>query len=524
MGDPNGQPIGFLLMRIGIPLEVAPGENRVAATPRTVTQLIGLGYDVLVESGAGARAALPDAAFRESGAEIGTAAEAWGSDVVLAVNPPTDDQIAALNPGARLIAFLWPRQDAELTERLAARGVTALSMDMVPRTSRAQALDALSSMANISGYRAVVEAAHAFGRFFTGQVTAAGKVPPAKVLVAGTGVAGLAAIGAANSLGAIVRATDVRPETAEQVESMGATFLHVDTADQGVSSDGYAKEVGADYAEKAAQLYADQAADVDIIVTTAAIPGRPSPKLITADMVATMRPGSVIVDLAALGGGNCELTRPGETYVTEGGVTIIGWTDLASRLPGQSSQLYGTNLVNALTLMTPEKDGQLVLDFDDEVVRTMTTVRDGVITFPPPPIEVSAAPAPAAAPAVVEAAPPKEPRPWWHQVVAVGLGALVLIAALTLAPSSFVGLFGIFALAGVVGYYVVWNVTHALHTPLMSVTNAISGIIVVGAMTQLASDSMLVKIVAFVAVLLASINVFGGFTVTARMLNMFKKG
>jgi NAD(P) transhydrogenase subunit alpha len=511
-------------MRIGIPLEVAPGENRVAATPRTVTQLIGLGYDVIVESGAGARAALPDEAFREVGAVVGTAAEAWGSDVVLAVNPPTDDQIAALRPGAVLVAFLWPRQDAALTERLAARGVTALSMDMVPRTSRAQALDALSSMANISGYRAVVEAAHAFGRFFTGQVTAAGKVPPAKVLVAGTGVAGLAAIGAANSLGAIVRATDVRPETAEQVESMGATFLHVDTADQGVSSDGYAKEVGADYAAKAAQLYADQAADVDIIVTTAAIPGRPSPKLITADMVATMRPGSVIVDLAALGGGNCELTRPGETYVTENGVTIIGWTDLASRLPGQSSQLYGTNLVNALTLMTPEKDGTLVLDFDDEVVRTMTTVRDGEITFPPPPIEVSAAPAPAAAPAVVEAAPPKPPRPWWHQVVAVGVGALVLIAALTLAPSSFVGLFGIFALAGVVGYYVVWNVTHALHTPLMSVTNAISGIIVVGAMTQLASDDYAVKIVAFVAVLLASINVFGGFTVTARMLNMFKKG
>ena len=511
-------------MRIGIPLEVAPGENRVAATPRTVTQLIGLGYDVIVESGAGARAALPDEAFREVGSVVGTAAEAWGSDVVLAVNPPTDDQIATLRPGAVLVAFLWPRQDGALTERLAARGVTALSMDMVPRTSRAQALDALSSMANISGYRAVVEAAHAFGRFFTGQVTAAGKVPPAKVLVAGTGVAGLAAIGAANSLGAIVRATDVRPETAEQVESMGATFLHVDTADQGVSSDGYAKEVGADYAAKAAQLYAEQAAGGAFPVTTAATPGRPSPKLISADMVATMRPGSVIVDLAALGGGNCELTRPGETYITENGVTIIGWTDLASRLPGQSSQLYGTNLVNALTLMTPEKDGTLVLDFDDEVVRTMTTVRDGEITFPPPPIEVSAAPAPAAAPAVVEAAPPKPPRPWWHQVVAVGVGALVLIAALTLAPSSFVGLFGIFALAGVGGYYVVWNVTHALHTPLMSVTNAISGIIVVGAMTQLASDDYAVKIVAFVAVLLASINVFGGFTVTARMLNMFKKG
>ncbi|MFT3887763.1 MAG: Re/Si-specific NAD(P)(+) transhydrogenase subunit alpha [Arachnia sp.] len=512
-------------MRIGIPIEAAPGENRVAATPKTVTQLIGLGYDVTVESGAGARAALPDEAFVEAGAVIGAATDAWGADVVLAVNPPTDAQLALLRPGATLIAFLWPRQDAALTERLAARGVTALSMDMVPRTSRAQALDALSSMANISGYRAVVEAAHAFGRFFTGQVTAAGKVPPAKVLVIGTGVAGLAAIGAANSLGAIVRATDVRPETAEQVESMGATFLHVASGDQGVSSDGYAKEVGADYAARAAELYAEQARDVDIIVTTAAIPGRQSPRLITAEMVDSMRPGSVIVDLAAAGGGNCELTRPGESYVTDGGVTVIGWTDLASRLPGQSSQLYGTNLVNALTLMTPGKDGQLVVDFDDEVVRSMTTVRDGEITFPPPPIEVSAAPAPAAAPAAVaEPAPAKEPRPWWHQVVLVGVAAVVLIAVLTVAPASFVGLFGIFALAGVVGYYVVWNVTHALHTPLMSVTNAISGIIIVGAMTQLASESYAVKIVAFVAVLLASINVFGGFTVTHRMLSMFRKG
>ncbi|SHJ74846.1 NAD(P) transhydrogenase subunit alpha [Tessaracoccus bendigoensis DSM 12906] len=512
-------------MRIGIPNEVTPGENRIAATPKTVGQLLGLGYQVVIESAAGARAAFPDHAFEEAGAVIGRAEDAWGSDIVLTVNAPSVEQIGLLRPGATLIGFLFPRQDADLTSRLATRGVTAMSMDMVPRTSRAQSLDALSSMANISGYRAVVEAAHAFGRFFTGQVTAAGKVPPAKVLVAGTGVAGLAAIGAANSLGAIVRATDVRPETAEQVESMGATFLHVDTAGQGVSSDGYAKEVGADYAAKAAQLYADQAADVDIIVTTAAIPGRPSPKLITAEMVATMRPGSVIVDLAAQGGGNCELTRPGESYTTDGGVTIIGWTDLASRLPGQSSQLYGTNLVNALALMTPEKDGQLVVDFDDEVVRTMTTVRQGEITFPPPPIEVSAAPV---AKPVAEVAPvveaPKKERPWWHQVVLVGVVAVGLIAMLTFAPSSFVSLFGIFTLACVVGYYVVWNVTHALHTPLMSVTNAISGIIIVGAMTQLASGSLAVKIIAMIAVLLASINVFGGFAVTHRMLGMFRKG
>ena len=512
-------------MRIGIPLEVAPGENRVAATPATTANLIKLGYDVVVQAGAGLNAAFPDEAYAQAGATVGDVDDAWHSDIVLGVNPPTDDQIAALRRGAVLITFLWPRQDPELTAKLAAQGVTAMSMDMVPRTSRAQSMDALSSMANISGYRAVVEAAHAFGRFFTGQVTAAGKVPPAKVLVAGTGVAGLAAIGAANSLGAIVRATDVRPETAEQVESMGATFLHVDTAGQGVSSDGYAKEVGADYAAKAAQLYADQAKDVDIIITTAAIPGRPSPRLLTAEMVSTMRPGSVIVDLAAQGGGNCELTRPGESYTTDGGVTIIGWTDLASRLPGQSSQLYGTNLVNALTLMTPGKDGQLVVDFDDEIVRTMTTVREGEVTFPPPPIEVSAAP-PAkqpAAPAPVKVEP-AEPRPWWHQVAGVGIGAIALIAVLTVAPPAFVGLFGIFALACVVGYYVVWNVTHALHTPLMSVTNAISGIIIVGAMTQLASGNWAVKIIAVVAVLLASINVFGGFAVTHRMLGMFRKG
>ena len=511
-------------MKIGVPQEALPGENRVSATPRTVAQLRELGYDVVVEHGAGDRSSAPDHAFVDAGATLGDASEVWASDIVLAVNDPSDAQISLMRPGAVLIAFLAPRQKPELTDRLAAQGVTAMSMDMVPRTSRAQALDALSSMANISGYRAVVEAAGSFGRFFTGQVTAAGKVPPAKVLVAGTGVAGLAAIGAAGAMGAIVRATDVRPETAEQVESMGATFMHVKGASQGVSTDGYAKEASADYAERAAELYAEQARDVDIIITTAAIPGRPSPRLITTDMVASMRPGSVIVDLAAAGGGNCELTRPGEKYTTENGVTIIGFTDLPSRLPGQSSQLYGTNLVNALKLMTPAKDGNLVIDFDDEVVRTMTTVRDGEVTFPPPPIQVSAAPAAqAAAVAVAAPVPVKVARPWWHSFAMVATGSVVLIGLLTIAPRSFVQLFGIFALAVVVGYYVVWNVTHALHTPLMSVTNAVSGIIVVGAMTQLASDSLLVKSIAFIAVLIASVNVFGGFTVTQRMLAMFRK-
>ena len=510
-------------MDIGVPKEL--GDARVAATPKSVEGLRKLGYNVLVESGAGQLASFEDHAYLDAGASI--VDDAWHCDVVVAVNAPTPEQISQMRPGAVLITFLGPRQDITLTQQLAAAGVTALSMDMVPRTSRAQALDALSSLANISGYRAVIEAAHAFGRFFTGQVTAAGKVPPAKVLVAGTGVAGLAAIGAANSLGAIVRATDVRPETAEQVESMGAEFLHV-AADQGVSSDGYAKEASADYAARAAELYAQQAAEVDIIITTAAIPGKPSPRLITADMVASMKPGSVIVDLAALGGGNCELTRRGESYVTDGGVTIVGYTDMASRLPGQASQLYATNLLNALQLMTPDKDGQIVIDFDDEVVRTMTVARDGEVTFPPPPIQVSASPQPAAQPPAAQPdAPPtpsKPPKPWWMPVAVVGLGSAAMIALLTIAPSSFVTLFGVFALACIVGYYVVWNVTHALHTPLMSVTNAVSGIIIVGAMTQLAHDNVAVKILAFIAVLIASINVFGGFTVTHRMLNMFRKG
>ncbi len=515
-------------MQIGIPRESLPGENRVAATPTSVQQLIKLGYSIVVEHDAGARASLPDEAYEAAGARIGKTAEVWGSDVVLAVNEPSVDELEAMRPGATLITFLHPRQNEALLQALQKRRVTALSMDMVPRISRAQSMDALSSMANISGYRAIVEASYDFGRTFGGQVTAAGKVAPAKVFVIGTGVAGLAALGAANSRGAEVYATDVRPETAEQVESMGATFLKVRAGkdDQGVSTDGYAKETSDDYNVRAAELYMEQARKVDIIVTTAAIPGRPSPKLITAEMVEAMRPGSVIVDLAALGGGNCELTRPGEKYVTDNGVTIIGYTDLPSRLPGVASQLYATNLVNLLKLATPNSDGQLVVDFDDEVLRSMTVTRDGEITFPPPPIQVSAAPV---------AKPDKEelprgveevkaPRPWFVTFGIVGVLAVAAIALLTFAPSSFVSLFGVFALALVVGYYVVWNVTAALHTPLMSVTNAVSGIILVGAITQLGNENWAIKIIATVAVLIASINVFGGFTVTQRMLKMFRKG
>ena len=515
-------------MQIGIPRESLPGENRVAATPISVPQLIKLGYSVVVESGAGQRASLPDEAYEVTSARLGTTAEVWGSDVILAVNEPSVDELESMRPGTTLITFLYPRQNEALLKALQKQGVTALSMDMVPRISRAQSMDALSSMANISGYRAIVEASYEFGRTFGGQVTAAGKVAPAKVFVIGTGVAGLAALGAANSRGAEVYATDVRPETAEQVESMGATFLKVRTAadDQGVSSDGYAKQTSDDYNTRAAELYLEQASKVDIIVTTAAIPGRPSPKLITAEMVEQMRPGSVIVDLAALGGGNCELTHPGEKYVTDNGVTIIGYTDLPSRLPGLASQLYATNVVNLLKLATPEANGSIVVDFDDEVLRNMTVTRGGEITFPPPPIQVSAAPAvkPEAHLAPQEAQEPKAPKPWYLSFGIVGVLAIGLIALLTYAPASFVSLFGVFALALVVGYYVVWNVTAALHTPLMSVTNAVSGIILVGAITQLGNDNWAIKIIATGAVLIASINVFGGFTVTQRMLKMFRKG
>lgn len=515
-------------MRIGVPRESLPGENRVAATPKTVTQLVKLGYEIVVEAGAGERAALPDHAYEEAGALIGDGRQVWASDIVIAVNQPSLEELNAMIAGSILVTFLSPRQNPELLEALNERNITGLAMDMVPRISRAQSMDALSSTANISGYRAIVEASYAFGRTFGGQVTAAGKVPPAKVFVIGTGVAGLAAIGAANSMGADVYATDVRPETAEQVESMGATFLKVRSGedDQSVSSDGYAKETSDDYNTRAAELYMSQAPDTDVIVTTAAIPGKPSPKLITAEMVEQMKPGSVIVDLAALGGGNCELTRPGEKYVTDNGVTIIGYTDMPSRLPGQSSQLYGTNIVNLMKLATPEKDGQFVIDFEDEVLRNMTVTRDGEITFPPPPIQVSAAPVVAAKEPEhsTEVEEVKQPKPWWVSVAIVGVLSVLAIAALTFAPGSFVSLLSIFVLALVCGYYVVWNVTSALHTPLMSVTNAVSGIIIVGAIAQLANDNWFVKILAAFAVLIASINIFGGFTVTQRMLKMFKKG
>ncbi|MEW2248957.1 Re/Si-specific NAD(P)(+) transhydrogenase subunit alpha [Streptomyces sp. NPDC058733] len=511
--------------RIGVVAESLSGETRVAATPATVRQLLGLGYEVVVEPEAGAASGFTDQAYRDAGAAVG---EAWTADVVLKVNPPSDAEITRLRPGASVIALLAPAQNPDLLRALAEAGITALALDAVPRISRAQSMDVLSSMANIAGYRAVIEAAHVFGRFFTGQVTAAGKVPPAKVLVAGAGVAGLAAIGAASSLGAVVRATDPRPEVADQVKSLGGEYLPVDVV-QEASSDGYAKATSADYDRAAAELYHAQAQEVDIVITTALIPGRPAPRLLTAADVAVMKPGSVIVDMAAAQGGNVEGTVPGRAVVTDNGVTIIGYTDLASRLPAQASQLFGTNLVNLLRLLTPGKDGRPVIDFDDVVQRAVTVVRDGEVTWPPPPVPVSAAPsAPSpAAPATREPAAPAPGRPRLTAAARfglIGLGMLAMFLLVAFAPAQLAGNFTVFALAVVIGYYVIGKVHHALHTPLMSVTNAISGIVVIGALLQIGHESTLVTVLSVVAILLTSVNIFGGFAVTRRMLSMFSKG
>ena len=514
-------------MLIGVPQETRPGETRVAATPTTVAKLLKLGYEVVVEAGAGERSTLPDAEYVEAGARIGDTDEVWHADIIIKVEAPVEEEIERLRDGSTLISLIQPALRPELVERLGQRDITVLAMDAVPRISRAQSMDVLSSMANIAGYRAVVEAAHEFGRFFTGQITAAGKVPPAKVLVAGAGVAGLAAIGAAGSLGAIVRATDPRPEVAEQVGSMGAQFLSVQDTPAQASSDGYAKETSADYDAKAAQLYAEQAKDVDIVITTALIPGRQAPRLLTEEMVASMKPGSVIVDRAASPGGNVAGAVAGAKVVTPNGVTILGYTDLAGRLPTQASQLYGTNIVNLMTLLTPAKDGQLDLEMDDVVQRGMTVVKSGEILWPPPAVQVSAAPTqvvPAAGASAAVAKPEKKPVSGAVKIGGLAIGCALFLLLAGTSPPSFLGHFTVFMLSVVIGFYVIGAVHHALHTPLMSVTNAISGIIVVGAMLQVGVANPAVLVVAFVAILVASINVFGGFTVTQRMLTMFTKG
>ena len=494
-------------MLIGIPKESADGETRVAATPDTVTKLIKMGFEVAVQEGAGQLASFEDAAFAEAGAKVVKQREVWGSEIIFKINAPSDAEVKLMKEGQTLVSFIRPAQHMDLVEKLNAKKVTVLAMDMVPRISRAQALDALSSTANISGYRAVIEAAHAFGRFFCGQVTAAGKVHPAKVLVIGAGVAGLAAIGAAHSLGAVVRAFDTRLAVAEQIKSMGGEFLKLDFKnEEGDSSDGYAKVMSDEFLKAEMELFAKQAKDVDIIITTAAIPGKPAPRLITKAMVDSMVPGSVIVDLAAASGGNCECTVPGKIHVTENGVKIIGFTDLAARLPAQSSQLYSTNLVNLCKLLCKEKDGNINVDMGDVVMRNMTVATGGEVTYPPPAISVSAATAqpqkPITEPAKIEQ---RQVSPTLKRVcVALALLCFVLIGIY--APERFLPHFTVFVLACVVGYYVVWNVTHSLHTPLMSVTNAISGIIVVGAMLQISSSVPLIIGFAFVGVLIASIN------------------
>jgi H+-translocating NAD(P) transhydrogenase subunit alpha len=503
---------------VGVLKEARSGETRVAATPTSVAALQKLGYEVVVEPGAGERASFTDDAYASAGARMG---DPLAADVVVGVNPPTLAQRDRLKPGATLIAMLDPRLDEEIVADLTQRPITALSMDAVPRISRAQSMDVLSSMANVAGYRAVVEAAHEFGRMFTGQVTAAGKIPPARVFVVGAGVAGLAAIGAASAMGAIVRAFDVRPEVAEQVESMGAEFVKVDFEAE-VSTDGYAKEMTAEQEAATAAMYDEEAREADIVITTALIPGRPAPKLITEETIAAMRNGSVIVDMAAANGGNAALTKTDERIVTDNGVRILGYTDLAGRLPAQTSQLYGTNIVNLFKLLTPGKDGELVLDFDDVVQRGITVVRDGESTWPPPPVQVSAAPqAPPAATA--PAAEPKAPMSPGKRLAVVSAAAAVLFLLIGFAPEQLQLNLTVFALAIVIGYYVIGHVHHALHTPLMSVTNAISGIIVVGALLQIGKGDTTITVISFVAVLLASINIFGGFAVTRRMLAMFSR-
>ncbi len=509
------------MARLGIVKE-GNGETRVAATPDTVAKLLALGYEVVVERGAGAESSFPDSQYKTAGATVADKKKTWSSEIVMKVNAPTDAEIATMEPGTTVIGVLAPGLRPELLAALAKRGLTAIALDAVPRISRAQSMDVLSSMANLGGYRAVIESAYEFGRLFTGQVTAAGKVPPAKVLVAGAGVAGLAAIGTASSMGAIVRATDPRPEVADQVKSIGGEYIAVEVEEKMTSSDGYAKATSEAYDRRAAEIYSEQARDVDIIITTALIPGRPAPKLLTEADVASMKPGSVIVDMAAGMGGNVAGSKAGKRVVTANGVVILGYTDLPGRLPQQASQLFGTNMLNLLKLVTPEKDGQLILDFDDVVQRAVTVVQDGTVMWPPPPVQVSAAPTGVAA----EPATPVEKRVMspLRKGLLKGLGLAVVLAICAFAPAPLPQHFLVLMLSVVVGFYVIGKVHHALHTPLMSVTNAISGIVVVGAIAQLSSDNIVVQILAAVGVLLASINIFGGFAVTRRMLKMFSKG
>ena len=517
-------------MRIGVPKETHQGEHRVATTPEVAALLQKLGYEVAVEAGAGAHAKFTDSNYRDAGATIIDDVKSLYEqcDIILKVRAPGmgddggQDETSLLREGQTLISFVQPGQNETLMERLSSRNISVLAMDSIPRISRAQKMDALSSMANIAGYRAVVEAAQHFGRFFTGQITAAGKIPPAKVLVIGAGVAGLSAIGAAKSMGAIVRAFDTRPEVKEQVESMDGEFLLLDFADEdGSGEGGYAKVMSDEFIKAEMALFAEQAKEVDIIITTALIPGRPAPELITEDMVKSMKEGSVIVDLAAEMGGNCKLSEADKVVIRHG-VTIIGYTDLPSRLATQSSQLYATNLRHLLTDLTPGKDGNLVIDMDDEIMRGATVIKDGEITWPPPAPKLSAAPVKKSPPPAAAAGKPEKKRSP-APLIAIGAGVIALFAVGSVAPPAFMSHFTVFVLACFVGYMVIWNVTPSLHTPLMSVTNAISSIIIIGALLQISSSSALIIFLAGISILITSVNIFGGFAVTQRMLSMFRK-
>jgi len=520
-------------VKIGTPAETIDGESRVALTPASAANLQKLGHDCLIESGAGDAAGFTDDAYKEAGVTVlASAAELFAqSDVITKVRPPSDAECGQLNGDKTLISFFYPGQSEALLATAAKSGANVMAMDMVPRISRAQKMDALSSMANIAGYRSVIEAGNNFPRFFTGQITAAGKVPPAKVLVIGAGVAGLAAIGAAQSLGAIVRAFDVRPEVAEQIESMGAEFLFLDfdEASDGAATGGYAAPSSPDFREKQLELFRSQAPDVDIVITTALIPGRDAPKLWLADMVAMMKRGSVVVDLAAERGGNCDATVPDEKIITDNGVTVIGYTDFPSRMATQSSELYASNIRHMLADLTPEKDGVIVHDMEDDVIRGATVAYAGDVTFPPPPPKIQAIAA--QKPSVVEKTPEEiaaeeaaaVKRAGRNQIGLLAIGALLMFFVGQYAPASFMKHFIVFVLSVFVGFQVIWNVSHALHTPLMAVTNAISGIIILGALLQIGSSSSIVTVLAAVSVLIATINIVGGFMVTRRMLQMFQK-
>jgi H+-translocating NAD(P) transhydrogenase subunit alpha len=526
----EGRPV-----KIGAPKETFEGEKRVALTPQSAQALKKLGYDALIEAGAGSAARFSDDAYREAGVEIApTAADLWAqADIVAKIRPPEPAEIEMARSGQIVISFLYPAQNPELLEALKAKGVTALAMDMVPRISRAQKMDALSSMANIAGYRAVIEAGNNFGRFFTGQITAAGKVPPAKVLVIGAGVAGLAAIGTATSLGAITYAFDVRPEVAEQIESMGAEFVYLDFEEaqaDGAATGGYAAPSSPEFREKQLEKFRELAPEMDIVITTALIPGRPAPKLWLEDMVAAMKPGSVVVDLAAERGGNCDLTVPDQAIETANGVRIIGYTDFPSRMATQASTLYATNIRHMMDDLTPNKDGQPVVDMEDDVIRGATVAHAGAVTFPPPPPKVQAIAKAAPKKTEVETAGAKAAREVAElkaagnrQTYMLVAGAIVTFLIGSVAPASFMQHFIVFALSVFVGFQVIWNVAHSLHTPLMAITNAISSIIILGALLQVGSTSVIVTILAALSILMASVNIFGGFLVTRRMLAMFQK-